>query len=100
MTEETAAAELAAGFNAREGLVTFPTEGQYCFESRVVYVEFQCPRGLGDFSHPRGKSLKSMSVLIVVFQCPRGLGDFSHYPKDPDEVIEFVIGVSMPARTW
>ena len=39
---------------------------------------FQCPRGLGDFSHqPEGHKRKPHPNRIE-FQCPRGLGDFSH----------------------
>ncbi len=41
-------------FNAREGLVTFPTtiRFQQLYDGAVVIAGgFQCPRGLGDFSH-------------------------------------------------
>ena len=41
-----------SSFNAREGLVTFPTMlavGDAHLEE--VCEMFQCPRGLGDFSH-------------------------------------------------
>ncbi len=64
------------GFNAREGLVTFPT--RYCDGARTGVTSnwFQCPRGLGDFSHLRPQP--RLRPPNRPFQCPRGLGDFSH----------------------
>ena len=68
---------ITACFNAREGLVTFPTQTPPFPETGVV-LEFQCPRGLGDFSHSGSREDEKARQIIRAFQCPRGLGDFSH----------------------
>ena len=64
-------------FNAREGLVTFPTATAGRGGSGGRQRPFQCPRGLGDFSHMVHVDV-SGRPRTEKFQCPRGLGDFSH----------------------
>ncbi len=88
----------AKGFNAREGLVTFPTQGDIAVVLTDTLPVFQCPRGLGDFSHQGVVNPKLWPEQWGPFQCPRGLGDFSHTTTTTIAPVYYI--VSMPARAW
>ncbi len=86
-------------FNAREGLVTFPT--QHRDYGHPTRQQFQCPRGLGDFSHGLKTLLFFNRNIHRSFNAREGLVTF---PTQPVNVIYLVyqdtLEVSMPARAW
>ncbi len=85
-------------FNAREGLVTFPTFPQLRF-SAWYQKSFNAREGLVTF--PTEKRNRRW-LRCFWFQCPRGLGDFSHRPPQPRRPLLRLrqCQVSMPARAW
>ena len=86
-------------FNAREGLVTFPTILRIGPVSTAFGSElwFQCPRGLGDFSHEA-----TIMALIVFsgagFNAREGLVTFPTIQRGKLGIRRIL--VSMPARAW
>ena len=89
-------------FNAREGLVTFPTgeHGRGVRESSEP-GRFNAREGLVTFPTVLLGQLDEAERASspIKFQCPRGLGDFSHRTA-PSKYGRGKGKVSMPARAW
>ncbi len=93
----------AARFNAREGLVTFPTLAVAACSGTYHVTDvpgFNAREGLVTFPTTQPAQVPGW-FRAFLFQCPRGLGDFSHLsfwlcwrPWWP------AARVSMPARAW
>ena len=69
-------------FNAREGLVTFPTSAVGARDGLSRHSSFNAREGLVTFPTDGGNRFSDNLPEggLVMFQCPRGLGDFSHSP--------------------